>query len=399
MVTTKVLKNPHDLGIRFGMLLKDALLAATALGIEYKEKDGWLRAVDGRDVTRISAKSREAPGSFVRMLQRAFHARKTAHDIAADIAVGKGVPTHTHVKVDGTVTRTPIDKHRAPASSIETFTPAMCTDILENHSPYNYRPLRDSHVKTLSNVMARNEMKLTGSTMVFDRDGNLINGQHRAWACVMANVPFTTCVLRNVDRSEVEKYIDQDGLGRDFGQILGHNGASNSKLAAAAVMLGILWRDGARTAGELCSNRLKPTPGQMETEYLRLAAHQRFDNFRKTAMRTMGTASPTNFMLLGYVLMDAGVGVDAFQRFVKIVAGIDQDYPRSPAFALHKVLIDVKVKRRRLTQYESIYCVVAAWNRWFKGEGVTYLTRGIPDAIPEIETTDAHGNTPVALAS
>lgn len=65
-----------------------------------------------------------------------------------------------------------------------------------------------STVKIYATTMRSGGWLQNGLSIKFDTDGNLIDGIHRLEACVMAGVPFTTIVARNV-RADTLHTIDQ----------------------------------------------------------------------------------------------------------------------------------------------------------------------------------------------
>lgn len=61
---------------------------------------------------------------------------------------------------------------------------------------------RDVKPKTVAKYAARMSARtwlLNGKTIVLDRNGRLIGGQHRLHACVKSGVPFRTLVVWGVD--------------------------------------------------------------------------------------------------------------------------------------------------------------------------------------------------------
>lgn len=94
-----------------------------------------------------------------------------------------------------------------------TITPAMARELLQ-HNTRNRR-LRDPKVKTYLAAYLRGEHVLTHQGIAFDKEGILLDGQHRLEA--MALMPdgweFPMLVTRGLDRSKVFGAIDE-GLSR-----------------------------------------------------------------------------------------------------------------------------------------------------------------------------------------
>lgn len=81
---------------------------------------------------------------------------------------------------------------------IETVTPKQAALILNANE--GNRPLRDGRVDELERTLREGRWKLTNDAIAMtgtshERPGRLLNGQHRLWACVNANVPIVVLVL------------------------------------------------------------------------------------------------------------------------------------------------------------------------------------------------------------
>lgn len=127
-------------------------------------------------------------------------------------------------------------------STTETVTPAMAESWLEHNK--NNRPLRDHHVKMLAGEMANGRWHLNGEAIVFDHDGNLIDGQHRLWAAFTAQTSFDSIIVRNVDPKAFAT-IDS-GMKRSAGDALQKNGVKYGVHVAAILRLVHFVSTGAR---------------------------------------------------------------------------------------------------------------------------------------------------------
>ena len=115
--------------------------------------------------------------------------------------------------------------------SIELVTPETAAKWLENN-PQN-RNIKRSHVERITRDMKSGRWQVNGDAIRFNGDGSLIDGQHRLTACVAADVPFQTVVIRNLD-SAARKTID-DGARRSHGDRLGMQGVIYGNIVSATV--------------------------------------------------------------------------------------------------------------------------------------------------------------------
>src|SRR5215471_17502261 len=104
---------------------------------------------------------------------------------------------------------------------IEEITPDRARQLLDiNH---RNRQLSQPAVNRLVEIIHRNEwMEDSTDAIGIDRDGGVVNGQHRLQAVIAANAPIRALIVYGV-RPEVIKVIDQ-GRGRTLAQYLAMDG-------------------------------------------------------------------------------------------------------------------------------------------------------------------------------
>lgn len=83
------------------------------------------------------------------------------------------------------------------ALTVEEITPALAAQYLDENISNN-RSVSDRHVAALARDMTNNRWSQNGETIKFSQTGELMDGQHRLWACITADRPFTTAVVRGV---------------------------------------------------------------------------------------------------------------------------------------------------------------------------------------------------------
>lgn len=100
------------------------------------------------------------------------------------------------------------------------------------HNVVNRKPCK-GQIEYYARMMGNGTWLLNGESIVFDNKGNLSDGQHRLMACIMANVPFQSVVVRNVD-CEAFTTFDQ-GKARSAGDCFSIKGIPNSTNVSAAI--------------------------------------------------------------------------------------------------------------------------------------------------------------------
>lgn len=131
----------------------------------------------------------------------------------------------------------------------EEITPFSAQEML-NHNTNNYRAISSRVVAKYADDIQQGSWEATGDTIVFSKNGTLLNGQHRLTAVIKANMPIVSLVVRGVPDSQ----IFDIGRKRNTKQILnaeGYTYANATIISALNVLInGFDWRTPA-TIGEI----------------------------------------------------------------------------------------------------------------------------------------------------
>lgn len=134
----------------------------------------------------------------------------------------------------------PVEKHES-ARPIEflgkelrtdtmEITPEMALQWLDERAPN--RSVSDIVVQRYARDMKNGEWKLNGESIVFDKQGRLMDGQHRLWAVITAGASIKSVVVWGTDSDAIET-IDS-GRKRRFSDALQIEGSANAREVAAA---------------------------------------------------------------------------------------------------------------------------------------------------------------------
>lgn len=118
-----------------------------------------------------------------------------------------------------------------PNVALVTITPEMAEEMLKKND--NNRKLNQAAVNRIASDMLMGNYAVNGTTIKIYKDGTLADGQHRLAGCVKAGVPFTTYVIRNLDR-EVLPTIDC-GRSRSLVDTLNMTGCTIQKKLVPAM--------------------------------------------------------------------------------------------------------------------------------------------------------------------
>lgn len=126
-------------------------------------------------------------------------------------------------------------KHQPPA--IVTLTPEKAAELLE-HNQLN-RPLADSHVRRIAKQIVEGKWRYNGDTIKVSVDGDVLDGQHRLWACIESKMPIETCLVYGIDRDAFAT-IDTLRKPRSGGDVLALNGVSRYRSICASAIAWLL---------------------------------------------------------------------------------------------------------------------------------------------------------------
>ena len=257
-----------------------------------------------------------------------------------------------------------------PSVTIVEVTPEIARDWL-GYNQKNRRP-KKSTVQAYARDMAAGGWKLAGDPIRFDTDGNLLDGQHRLLACIIAERPFQTVVMRELNPG-IMRVLDH-GTKRTVGDQLHLEGKRWATLTGAAARWLYIFKYGSAAIGK----------GRVtETEILEMVdRHPLLEESCGAAYSCFGiTAS-----LLAAVHYVAGqlLGEQTeADNFAAVFVSGKSFYPEDAALAWRERLIRMKEARSRLSQDFIQRGSIHAWNNF--QERIPVRTARAPEVV------DFHG--------
>lgn len=256
----------------------------------------------------------------------------------------------------------------------EVITPDLACAYLERNT--GNRHIRQTHVTRLARDMITGNWKLNGEPISFDKEGNLINGQHRLWACIMAKVNFETVVIRGVE-SEAYTTIDI-GRPKSIADFLLRDHVKNANVVAAIVRL-VLFHERNQLSMQKNGN-LTPTIAEVEEGLLRHPGVVESAAWASTDVKSIMRPSIAGFM---HYLMSARFP-DTWKVFTtQLVHGVELSMD-DPVFHLRKHLL--KQRGRRDMKLDSMYALaitIKAFNALLEGRSVQVLAWRPNEKFPE----------------
>jgi hypothetical protein len=264
--------------------------------------------------------------------------------------------------------------HDEPHSFVMTITPAIAARLLERN--VCNRPLKTKKVAAWVDAMRAGKWRVNVGQVGIDRNGNLVDAQHRLTACVESGIPFDTFVAVGLDPASHETTdIGVKRSGSDALAVAGH--AFCHRLASAA---GLLWRYRAGKVASKIAPDNETILAVVRGNPALIDAVRSVDRYPKFVNRAVASVAIVVFA------EDSPSLSSAFFSQLKKGAGLAEGHP---VLALRNRLIAGDTQGAKKTgQVEQFALMVKAWNAAKARRSVKVLSwksaGETPEAFPTI---------------
>ena len=253
----------------------------------------------------------------------------------------------------------PIRLDQLPPSPDVEITPDDARLLLASSN--GNRAITRQRVSTYADAMAQGKWMLNGETIIIGTSGALLNGHHRCHACIVADTPFVTKVVKGIpDENFVS--IDQ-GKERGAGQVLAMTGTKQSAAVAASLRVILAVKRGYPRIGVPFTNieiveASEEYPGIVD--YIRLC----YETHRFAPMSIIAG--------LCYLFGEAD-SAKAAEFGTRLTTG-EGLQAGSPILLLRQKLLADKMSSRRMLREDIASLTVVAWNAFAAGRPVKRLS-------------------------
>jgi len=123
----------------------------------------------------------------------------------------------------------------------ETVTPEIAYRWLERNT--NNRAIHQATIDQYARDMKTGRWHMTGDPIRFGASGRLLDGQQRLWACIIADVPFETMVVRGIVNEEEVMDVIDTGRKRTLAHALQIHGEKETRVLAAVSAMCWRWEN------------------------------------------------------------------------------------------------------------------------------------------------------------
>lgn len=127
--------------------------------------------------------------------------------------------------------RTPSDK----SPKVVTLTPEDAAHLLESNQ--SNRPLNQQHVNRIAAQIRSGKWRFNGDTIKISNNNDILDGQHRLWAIISAELPVETILVRGIEQDAFAT-IDTLRKPRSGSDVLALLGVSNHR---STISVGLQW--------------------------------------------------------------------------------------------------------------------------------------------------------------
>lgn len=268
-----------------------------------------------------------------------------------------------------------------PTLEIEDITPLKAQKYLGKNYEYN-RNKRAKVIETYAKDMKQGRWRWhVAPPIVFDKDGRLIDGQHRLEAVVKSGKTIKSYVVRGAEEDDY-KVIDS-GIGRKAADGLKQYPQAVNLAVAARAYLN--WDCGERRIFGKSENIR--WSNQDIVDYVE--SHPFIHEYVREAYRCYDKIGTPMKMMSVFVRNIYEANPETAQGFMEaLVSGIGLR-PQDPAYVVREQLLNESMRKRRdgySYPSESAYCwLVKAFNDYASGKTHKRYTHPINEEIPDVK--------------
>lgn len=264
-----------------------------------------------------------------------------------------------------TLTLELVDGKKQLESGFYLISPQFASAVLQERNQDN-RPMSEKKLAQNVSDILNNNFLVNGESLIFDKNGKLLDGQHRLQSTILAKRNIVTNVCFGVE-PEAKGSIDQ-GKGRSAGDVLGFNGMKNANAVAsvARFLIGYYKNDGT-TFGRTGNVTTAEIVQEIERRPTIEAALQWATQFQSL---NVGVVTPSQ-IALAYMILEPIYGPEVTFFLERVGLG-DNIGAKHPAFAVRKKL-RMKKDGKRLSNILAIEVLMRGFIAFHEGRELDHM--------------------------
>ena len=263
-----------------------------------------------------------------------------------------------------------------------TVTPEEAAIWLGTKNSRN-RPVSENAVSKYAQEMKDGRWVDNGQPIIFGTDSQLLNGQHRLFACVRSGKQFSTTITYGVDPKSFGT-ID-DANSRSLADVLHIEGESNSTLLSAGVRFIWMYATGQVEYQDLRRGKIATKPLLWATldKNRKITSSTKFISMLKARtgglLITAGMAVGLHYL---FSLVDEKKADEFFNRFQ---SGLELTEDNPIHLLRARLIAGQKEASTKITRLAMYYYTVTAWNAYVSGTYMKRMVFNVDTPQPEID--------------
>jgi hypothetical protein len=243
------------------------------------------------------------------------------------------------------------------------------------------RPISDQHMLRIARQIISGKWRYNGDTIKISTSGDVLDGQHRLWAIVDANIPVETVIVYGIER-EAFATIDTLRRLRSGGDTIALTGQHTYRNQIAAALGWLLrWERGVIETYRMPGNRIENS--DIEAAY---AEHPGMERAVSAAMKARLVANPSITGFAYYVMSTKNSHIA--ETFINVLVDPVGVAVTHPFFMLRAYFLESKAKKIK-DPIMSIALTFKAANMIIEGRDVAnlrWMNQGQrPEGFPKLD--------------
>jgi hypothetical protein len=245
---------------------------------------------------------------------------------------------------------------------IITITPQMAITLMEKN--INNRNITKQRVDLYADQIRSGSWVINGESIKVDKNGRLIDGQHRLLAIIKANKPITTYYVDDIE-PEAFPTIDS-GRSRSNGDNFQFAGIKNANQVSSLINICLCYKKMIESGSQAYPNDKIPVSELLKFYDQKWDLVERANQYsRDIWMRLRISRSKIGAM---YILLSEYGDVTEFFKLVLEPENLSKNHP---CYLLREKLIVLQQEKHNY--YKYYYLVISAWNHYLNGNRTSFL--------------------------
>lgn len=216
------------------------------------------------------------------------------------------------------------------------LTPQRATELLERNMLN--RPLSDQHTQRIARQIIDGRWRYNGDTIKISANGDVLDGQHRLWAIIEANIAVETVIVYGIER-EAFATIDTMRRLRSGGDTIALSGQRSYRNQIAAALSWLLrWERGTIETYRMPTHRIENSDVEQA-----FAAHPGIERAVTAAMKARLVANPALVGFAYYVMSTRNPHIA--ETFIEVLVDPVATAVTHPFFQLRAYFLESKAKK------------------------------------------------------